>query len=62
MSNDTWPIEAPKYASYLTFTPDTPHDVARLRFVEKYGVRPQCVFECTRWVWVGPVPDEGVQS
>lgn len=47
------------YHWYLLFSPDTPEDEARQRFVERFGVEPEKIVRVRPmpYLAVGPVPD-----
>ena len=49
-------VTPPQGHPYLAFTIDTDQEVARDRFVDKYGTDPQYIFTSGNLLLVGPVP------
>ena len=53
----------PRVAGFwLAFDPDTPPDVARRRFVERYGHEPAEVLWAGALLLVGPIPGRPEQA
>jgi len=49
---------ANKGSKYLAFTIDTDKELARIRFVAKYGKEPEVIIEGNNVLLLGPVPDD----
>ena len=59
-TKDTYKEPEEDYHWYLLFSPDTPEDEARQRFIERFGVEPKRVVRVRPMPYwaVGPVPDD----
>ena len=57
LDDDPLPRVVGRY--WLAFSPDTPPDVARRRFVERYGAEPREVLAAGALLLVGPLPGRG---
>jgi len=55
MNNPETLVKIENYVTYLCFSPDTPPEFARARFVKRYGREPAQVTRDHCLLWVGPV-------
>ncbi|HFD38519.1 MAG TPA: hypothetical protein ENJ31_01530 [Anaerolineae bacterium] len=58
-NSQKWPENAPRWAAYRAWTPDTDEAQAAAAFERRYGRPPTFIFEADGLLRLGPIPEGG---